>query len=74
MHPGAQEIGGIGDPDDPGSGAPEFVDDRVRQRVVTADDDFTMELKGFLILRSSRLGCLLADGVDRDRHNHSDLR
>ena len=74
MHPGAQQIGGGGDPDDPGAGAPQFVDDRVRQRVVTADDDFAMKLKGLTLLRSSRLVCLLANGVDRDRHNHSHLR
>ena len=74
MHPGAQQIGGRGDPDDPGAGAPQFIDDCVRQRVVTADDDFTMELKALTILRSSRFVFLLANGIDHDRHNHSHLR
>ena len=46
MHPGAQQIGGGVDPDDPRAGAPQFLDDRLRQRVVTADDDFAMKLKG----------------------------
>jgi hypothetical protein len=33
-----------------------------------------MELKGLTFLCSSRLGFLLAGGLDRDRHNHSHLR
>ncbi len=74
MNPGAQQIGGRGEPDDPGAGAPQFVDDGVRQCVVTADDDFAMKLKGLALLCSSGLLFLLANGVDRDRHNHAHLR
>jgi hypothetical protein len=45
MHPGAEEIGGSGDPDDPRAGAPQLLDNRPRQCIVTADDDFAMKLK-----------------------------
>ena len=42
MYPGTVEIGGSVDLDDPRAGSPELLGDRLRQRVVTADDDFAM--------------------------------
>jgi hypothetical protein len=76
MHPGTQEIGGIGDPDDPGAGAPQFVDDRVRQWVVTTDNDLAVKLKD--LAHGTQPGCfarflpksIATDGVVRHDYIH----
>jgi hypothetical protein len=47
MHPCAKEVGGGVDLDYSCAGAPEFLGNRLGQRVVTADDDFAVELKDF---------------------------
>jgi hypothetical protein len=73
MHPGAQQIGGVGDPDDPRAGTPQLVDDRVRQRVVTADDDLTMKLAALASRLCCRFVARLFSGADNDGHYHSNL-
>jgi hypothetical protein len=65
MYPGAQEIGGSGDLDYPRAGAPELLGDRLRQRVITADDDFAVH--DLALLTRTRLWFRkLADKVSRD--------
>ncbi|HUB54979.1 MAG TPA: hypothetical protein VMB04_07420 [Mycobacterium sp.] len=60
MYPGAEEIGGSVDLDDSRAGTPEFLGDRLRQRIVTGDDDFAVHdlarlaRNGFRMLRMVR--------------------
>jgi hypothetical protein len=78
MYPGAEEIGGSGDLDYSRAGAPELLGDRLRQRVVTADDDFAMHDLAHLARSGFRN---LVTKVDRDirpwlcfvRHKYSHL-
>ncbi|HTZ12543.1 MAG TPA: hypothetical protein VMC78_02790 [Mycobacterium sp.] len=42
MYPGAEEIGGSVDLDYSGAGAPEFLGDRLRERIITGDDDLAV--------------------------------
>src|SRR5271163_247533 len=74
MNPGAKEIGSRGDPDDPRARAPQLVDDRVGQCVVTADDDFAMKLKDLGHFAAIRLFRTLVTEVDRDSESTQNSR
>ena len=64
VHSRTGEVGGVVDPDDPRACAPQLLGDRLRQRVLTADDDFAVKLEAVpRVIRS---------GLRVTRHVYSD--